>query len=80
MPEVVVDLVAYALHLAQTGLKYPQTKVLKGYSDRRAYWKWLKTMITVRCIRCGSRMLYTSCTAFKRNRTRGLKLRNAIWT
>ena len=31
MPGVVVDLVGYALHLAQTGLKHPQTKVLKGF-------------------------------------------------
>lgn len=33
MPEVVVDLVGYALHLAQTGLKHPQAKVLKGFGS-----------------------------------------------
>lgn len=33
MPEPVVDLVGYALHLAQTGLKHPQTKVLKGFGS-----------------------------------------------
>ena len=33
MPGVVVDLVGYALHLAQTGLKHPQTKVLKGFGS-----------------------------------------------
>lgn len=33
MPEAVVDLVGYALHLAQTGLKHPQTKVLKGFGS-----------------------------------------------
>lgn len=33
MPEAVVDLVGYALHLAQTGLKHPQAKVLKGFGS-----------------------------------------------
>ena len=33
MPETVVDLVGYALHLAQKGLKHAQSKVLKGFGS-----------------------------------------------
>ena len=33
MPDAVVDLVGYALHLAQNGLRYDKTKVLKGFGS-----------------------------------------------
>ena len=33
MPEQVVDLVGYALYLAQCGLKHPQAKPLKGFGS-----------------------------------------------
>lgn len=33
MPEQVVDLVGYALYLAQRGLKHPQAKPLKGFGS-----------------------------------------------
>lgn len=33
MPEGVVDLVGYALHMAQKGLKHGQAKVLKGFGS-----------------------------------------------
>lgn len=33
MPEQVVDLVGYALYLAQSGLKHPQAKPLKGFGS-----------------------------------------------
>ena len=31
MPDTVIDVVGYALHLAQQGLKHNQVKVLKGF-------------------------------------------------
>ena len=31
MPEEVVDVFGYALHLAQVGARHPQTKVLRGF-------------------------------------------------
>lgn len=33
MPEQVVDIVGYALHLAQSGLKHQQAKALKGFGS-----------------------------------------------
>lgn len=33
MPEHVIDLVGYALYLAQIGLKHPQAKPLKGFGS-----------------------------------------------
>lgn len=33
MPEPVIDLIGYALHLAQAGLKHSQAKVLKGFGS-----------------------------------------------
>lgn len=33
MPEAVIDVVGYALHLAQIGLKHDQAKVLKGFGS-----------------------------------------------
>ena len=33
MPEAVVDVFGYALHLAQTGSKLPQAKPLKGFGS-----------------------------------------------
>jgi phage-related protein len=33
MPEGVVDVVGYALHLAQHGMKHDQAKVLKGFGS-----------------------------------------------
>lgn len=33
MPDGVIDLVGYALHLAQSGLKHHQAKVLKGFGS-----------------------------------------------
>ncbi len=33
MPEPVVDVIGYALHLAQVGLKHPQAKALKGFGS-----------------------------------------------
>lgn len=33
MPEQVVDLVGYALYLAQLGLKHPQARPLKGFGS-----------------------------------------------
>ena len=33
MPDAVIDLVGYALHMAQRGLKHNQAKVLKGFSS-----------------------------------------------
>lgn len=33
MPEEVIDVVGYALHLAQKGLKHHQAKVLKGFGS-----------------------------------------------
>ena len=33
MPDGVIDLVGYALHLAQSGLKHSQAKVLKGFGS-----------------------------------------------
>ncbi len=33
MPSAVVDVVGYALHLAQIGLKHDQAKVLKGFGS-----------------------------------------------
>ena len=33
MPEPVIDLIGYALHLAQVGLKHSQAKVLKGFGS-----------------------------------------------
>lgn len=33
MPEEVIDVVGYALHLAQKGLKHYQAKVLKGFGS-----------------------------------------------
>ncbi len=33
MPEEVVDVFGYALHLAQTGHKHPQAKPLKGFGS-----------------------------------------------
>lgn len=33
MPEPVVDVIGYALHLAQAGLKHPQAKALKGFGS-----------------------------------------------
>ena len=33
MPEQVVDLVGYALYLAQSGLKHPHAKPLKGFGS-----------------------------------------------
>ena len=33
MPEQVIDLVGYALYLAQNGLKHPQAKPLKGFGS-----------------------------------------------
>lgn len=32
MPDAVIDVMGYALHLAQIGLKHDQAKVLKGIS------------------------------------------------
>ena len=34
MPAPVIDVVGYALHLAQIGLKHSQAKVLKGFGFR----------------------------------------------
>jgi phage-related protein len=33
MPEIVVDVMGYALHLAQQGLKHDQAKPLKGFGS-----------------------------------------------
>jgi len=33
MPDPVIDVVGYALHLAQNGLKHDQAKVLKGFGS-----------------------------------------------
>ena len=33
MPDPVIDVVGYALHLAQQGLKHDQAKVLKGFGS-----------------------------------------------
>lgn len=33
MPEAVIDIMGYALHLAQHGLKHDQAKVLKGFGS-----------------------------------------------
>ena len=33
MPNLVIDVVGYALHLAQQGLKHHQAKVLKGFGS-----------------------------------------------
>lgn len=33
MPEAVVDVFGYALHLAQAGIKHPQAKPLKGFGS-----------------------------------------------
>lgn len=33
MPEPVIDVIGYALHLAQVGLKHPQAKALKGFGS-----------------------------------------------
>ena len=33
MPDTVIDVVGYALHLAQQGLKHDQAKVLKGFGS-----------------------------------------------
>lgn len=33
MPDPVIDVVGYALHLAQNGLKHEQAKVLKGFGS-----------------------------------------------
>lgn len=33
MPDAVIDVVGYALHLAQNGLKHNQAKVLKGFGS-----------------------------------------------
>jgi phage-related protein len=33
MPEEVVDVIGYALHMAQGGLKHPQAKPLKGFGS-----------------------------------------------
>lgn len=33
MPDTVIDLIGYAFHLAQRGLKHDQAKVLKGFGS-----------------------------------------------
>ena len=33
MPDAVIDVMGYALHLAQNGLKHDQAKVLKGFGS-----------------------------------------------
>ena len=75
MPTDVQDVFGYALDLAQSGLKHPDAKPLKGFGgagvleliedfDTNTY----RAIYTVR-----SAVRFTFCTVFRRSRQTGLK-------
>ena len=74
MPDPVIDVVGYALHLAQNGLKHSQAKVLKGFGSA-AVLEIVEdddgnTYRAVYTVRCASRTPFMCCTAFRRSRTK----------
>jgi len=82
MPDQVVDLVGYALYLAQCNLKHSQAKPLKGFGSAGV----LEVLEdddgnTYRAVYIISDSVIESmfCTASRRNHERVLRCRNRIW-
>jgi len=81
MPDQVVDLVGYALYLAQCGLKHPKPSRSRGLVQPE-YWRWWKMMTgipSVLCIPSDSVTESMFCTASRRNHERVLRRRNKTW-
>lgn len=68
MPGDVIDLMGYALYLAQRGLKHQQAKVLKGFGSAAVLEVVEDDMGgTYRAIRSNSKMQFMCFIASKRN-------------
>jgi phage-related protein len=81
MPDPVIDVVGYALHLAQQGLKHNQVKALKGFGSAGVLEviEDAMAMRTERSIRFASRMPYMCCIASRRNPTRASRRQSKRW-
>ena len=80
LPNEVVDVFGYALHLAQAGLKHNQAKPLKGFGGVLEVVEDFKRDTYRAVYTVKFKTLFMCCTAFKRNRHRVLKRPGRIWT
>ena len=82
MPAPVVDVVGYALYLAQNGHKHQQVKPLKGFGSAGVLEvvEDYDGSTIAQCIPSNSAMASMCCIASRRNPARALRRQNRIRT